>query len=175
MNLDEATSLARSEMDKNGLQDWSFEMNYNMKTTFGRCNIWKKTISLSAILTHLNVYAQVLDTINHEIAHALRETERNNIGTSARQLTPSIWHDPRWSQIAKQLGSDGRQFYNSPGYLPTVTTGKVKLYPWRKVCPNCGVSGGLTQIRKKKSCCRRCYDATGQYIRWNYVPNEGAR
>jgi predicted SprT family Zn-dependent metalloprotease len=168
VDLKLASEIARQEMNRRGLQSWSFDMNYQMKTTFGKCDIRTYTISLSAILTHLNSEDKVRDTIQHEIAHALREIERNNIGPTTRHLTAGQWHDARWSEIARTLGSDGKQFYNPV----QVNMGRVPVKnAWRITCPNCKVTG--TVMRKsKKACCAKCVRETGQYFHWVYTPNK---
>jgi predicted SprT family Zn-dependent metalloprotease len=168
VDLKQASDIARQEMNRRGLQSWTFDMNYSMKTSFGRCNVKIYTISLSAVLTHLNTETEVRNTIRHEIAHALREIERNNIGPSTRHLTAGQWHDQRWAEIARTLGSDGKQFYSQR----TVQTGKVTptKNAWRMTCPNCGLTGTIMR-RSSKSCCAKCVQATGQYFHWIYTPN----
>jgi len=169
MNLDTAKTLARSEMDRHGLSDYTLDMNYQMSTTFGRCNYQKKIISLSVVLVHLNSEEKVLDTIHHEIAHAIREKER---GPVSYRLTPGAWHDYRWKQIASSLGASPHQFYNSPGNKHQVVTGKVSMpLPWRKTCPNCGISG-LSKMRSKNKCCGNCVRNFGVYYNWTYTPNK---
>lgn len=167
MNLQEAENLARSEMDRLNLQDWEFKMNYTMSSTFGRCNSQKRLIELSAVLVAINVQKEVLDTIRHEIAHAIREKERGY----PRHLTAGMWHDPRWRQIASAIGATPQQYYNQAGNR-SVATGKVPVYAWKKTCPNCEGSGGLTNRRSKTKCCGRCVRETGQYFNWTYTPNK---
>ena len=70
MNLREAQTLARTAMDAHGLHDWSFGFN-RRKGAFGICRYRHKRIELSAILTEHGDRAQVIQTIGHEIAHAL--------------------------------------------------------------------------------------------------------
>lgn len=170
MNLQEAQNLARSEMNRYGLRDWELDINYVMKTTFGKCQYLKKIISLSAILITLNDETQVLDTIRHEIAHALRENERSTeSGKYGQRLTAGQWHDRRWQQIAAHMGSTPTQFYNSPGNGRSVNTGRTR-HPWIMTCPNCGVTGKAVK-RRTKACCKKCYDATGLFFHWIYTSN----
>lgn len=170
MNLQNAETIARSLMDQHGLQDYTLDMNYSMKKTMGRCNYREKIISLSTILVVLNPEPQVRNTILHEIAHGLREAER---GYVPYQLTPSMWHDARWTQIARSIGCDGKQFYNSPGTQLPVNTGYVRpvKHPWIKTCSNCGVTGTVLR-RNKRMCCSQCVRTTGRYIPWTYTPNK---
>lgn len=72
MNLNETSHLAISLMVKHSLieQGWSFKYD-EAKRRFGCCSYKDKLIILSEPLTVLNSEDQVLDTILHEIAHAL--------------------------------------------------------------------------------------------------------
>ena len=169
MDLERAKTLARSEMDRFGLDTWTLDINYVMSSTFGRCSSEKKIISLSAILITLNEEDRVLDTILHEIAHALREQER---GPICRQLTAGEWHDSRWKHIAAEIGATPVQYYNSPGSKP-VNTGRAsgpRKKAWKMRCPNCGITG-TTNRRSTKKACANCYDETGEYFKWIYSPN----
>ena len=70
MNLKSASDLANRLLKENGLDDWSFKFS-NAKKAFGTCDHKAKTIVLSPYLTALNPEEYILDTILHEIAHAL--------------------------------------------------------------------------------------------------------
>lgn len=77
MNLNEADTMARTELAKwtakypERLAGWKFVWN-NRKTSFGMCRYWAKEIQLSKVLTaSAGDPAHVVDTIRHEIAHAL--------------------------------------------------------------------------------------------------------
>ncbi len=157
-------------MDKHNLSGWTLDMNYNMKTTFGRCNVITRTISLSAILVTLNDEPQVLDTIRHEIAHAIREKERG----FPLALTQGAWHDSRWKQIATSIGCSAKQFYNTPDSRPVIT-GKVHIpFPWKKTCPKCG-SSAPARTRKKNTGCGTCNTPgtpANQFIFWVYTQNK---
>lgn len=72
---------------------WSFRWDH-AKTRFGQCNYTHRTIQLSKPLTATNTESEVLDTILHEIAHA---------------LTPGHGHDAVWSRKATELGANGQR------------------------------------------------------------------
>lgn len=99
MNIDDAKSLAEQLMEEHGLSDqgWNFEFD-EQKRRFGACNYKNKLITLSWRLVIQNDEAHVLDTILHEIAHA---------------LTPGHHHDSVWVAKAKELGSNGQRCYDS--------------------------------------------------------------
>lgn len=71
MELKLAEQYARFEMYKWGLHDWDFAFNGRCKRILGRCFFFKQKIELSSAYVLLNTDEEVLDTIRHEIAHAL--------------------------------------------------------------------------------------------------------
>jgi hypothetical protein len=170
VDLKQASELARSEMNRRGLQDWAFDMSYTLKTTFGKCRTRKKVITLSALLTNLNTFTEVNDTVQHEIAHALREIERTNVGPTARHFTAGQWHDARWAQIARSLGCNGKQFFSKQEVNIGRTVRPTKNI-WKVTCPNCQASG-TTMKRSTKNCCGKCYRETGTYHHYVYTPNK---
>ncbi|HEY9714056.1 MAG TPA: SprT-like domain-containing protein [Chroococcales cyanobacterium] len=70
MDVLEANTLARELIDAHGLQSWSFKLNRN-KRQLGVCKEYLKRIELSEHYVARNSREMVLDTILHEIAHAL--------------------------------------------------------------------------------------------------------
>lgn len=95
MDLDRAEQLALDELARAQrlhlkLAEWRFAWN-DRKGAYGLCRFGKKTIELSRPLTALETDDRaVLDTIRHELAHALA-------GPAAR-------HGPEWKQWAALLG-----------------------------------------------------------------------
>lgn len=84
-------------MGEYGLSDWSFEYDKSVRR-YGLCNYNRRRISLSANLVELNSEAETLNTILHEIAHA---------------LTPRAGHGREWADMAKSIGCTGSRCYNS--------------------------------------------------------------
>ncbi len=97
MDLKEAEKMAWSEMLRHNLKDWDFQFN-DRRTCFGLCSYYKKTIYLSRYLVELNTPARVMNTIKHEIAHAL--------------LGPAHGHNETWKKLAVQIGCDGNRCYS---------------------------------------------------------------
>jgi len=62
-----AESLVRYHLSK----EWTIRMNGRLLKTFGQCNHLTKVINLSKKLTINEIEDSVIDTILHEIAHAL--------------------------------------------------------------------------------------------------------
>jgi len=71
MQLQDATRLTHVELQKWGLTDWSLKFNNRLTRALGRCLFVQKTIELQTRFVKENSEAVVLDTIRHEIAHAL--------------------------------------------------------------------------------------------------------
>lgn len=86
----------RIHLDKHGLTDWKVQLT-NSKRAAGICSYRTRTIGLSPIVNKLRKREMVLDTILHEIAHA---------------LTPGHHHDNVWRMKAIELGCNGERCYN---------------------------------------------------------------
>lgn len=115
MNITEAGHLARNLMNEHGLHTWRFEFD-NAKRRFGACRYRTRTISLSKPLTEANDYVEVVDTILHEIAHA---------------LTPRAGHGAEWKKMCIKIGAKPERCYSSEEVVSVA--GK-----YRAVCGGCG-------------------------------------
>lgn len=82
---------AKGIMAKHGLSDWSFKINGRLKRTLGVCSYSKKEIQLRRKHVEEDTYDCILDTLMHEIAHAL-------VGYGAG-------HGPLWQRKAIELGA----------------------------------------------------------------------
>jgi len=137
MEFNKFYDLARSLMNKHGLQSWGLTTD-NAKKRFGQCRISRRELSFSWQLVHLNTEEIVRDTILHEIAHA---------------LVPSwVHHGREWQQKAISIGCNGKRCYNhSEVVLP-----KSK---YTATCPKCGAVNQYSRI-KNVSCglCSRHYN-----------------
>ncbi|NCA70157.1 MAG: sprT domain-containing protein [Sphingobacteriia bacterium] len=91
MDLDIAAAWARRELRRfPQLADWSFGWNRRLRA-HGLCRFDRRCIELSAVLTaHEPDGDFVLNTIRHEIAHAL--------------AGPGAGHGPRWRAWAVRVG-----------------------------------------------------------------------
>lgn len=90
MNLDTAEWVARRLMAHHGLAGWSFKWD-NAKRRAGQCRYESREISLSRPLVQLWPYAEVQETILHEIAHALADYDAG--------------HGPAWKEAAQRIGA----------------------------------------------------------------------
>lgn len=118
LTLPRARELAVGLMAKHGLSGWAFRFNGNVRRA-GVC--WYPTrarpgrIELSRHFVSRNPEAEVLDTILHEIAHAL--------------VGPTHGHDAVWRAKCVELGARPERCYGSQVRMPQ---GK-----WRATCPAC--------------------------------------
>lgn len=88
MRLLEAEKKAIELMSQHGLTDWSFGWLHS-KRIAGQCHYGKKKISLGFEITKLNIESEVINTILHEIAHA---------------LTPGSGHGAKWKAKCIEIG-----------------------------------------------------------------------
>ena len=148
MDLNEASELAQNLIAEHLPYPWKLTWD-RAKTRFGQCNHNHKTISLSIPLTRGNSYDEILDTILHEIAHA---------------LTPRHGHDSVWSRKALELGSNGRRCSKQPKGIQHTYAG------WCKKC------GQLVSLKHKrgKAMARGSYyhKACGLKGRIQYLRND---
>src|SRR6185436_8712868 len=90
MNRNEATQLTRALLDSNNLTNWHVRLTTDLSKPFlGMCSYKDKSIILNAhhIDTHGDL--EVINTIKHEVAHA---------------LTPNCDHNAIWQAKARELG-----------------------------------------------------------------------
>lgn len=117
MNIEIARQKANELMKKHGLIElgWRFEFD-RANRRFGCCKYSVKKITLSQSLTELNNEENVIDTILHEIAHAL-------VGYKHK-------HNHVWRSKALEIGCNGNRCYSSI----EVETPDA---PYQAVCSGC--------------------------------------
>ena len=145
VTLEEAEHLARSLMDAHGLQDWAFGWD-RARTRFGYCHWWHHRITLSRELTPLRTVERVIDTILHEIAHAL--------------VGPCLDgpHGAEWKDKAAKLGA-----------IPRACTSENPL-PGRflATCAHCGHQWRAHR-RTRLACTRCCRQHNGGRFTTEYL------
>lgn len=137
MTADIVPHLARSLLDHFGLRDWKFRYD-NARTRVGLCRHGRKTISLSKHYVALNFaahYDDVVDTILHEIAHALCE--------------PGEGHGDEWKKMCATTGAK-----------PETCCSEVVAMPPRHLVATCGGCGRKFRRYKKPSKWRKLYCTT---------------
>lgn len=104
---EEVATIARRELDRHGLTDWRFEFD-RANVRFGACFYQAKKITLSVGLTEANWKnnrAEVIDTIRHEVAHALAGYEAG--------------HGPKWRRACITTGATPTACYSPSKVLPS--------------------------------------------------------
>ena len=96
MTPDDALTLLQAKMEEHGLVElgWNGKLDTAVRR-FGACKYGKKRITLSRHLVTINTDEETLDTILHEIAHALAFEEHGE----------DCGHDARWQAIAVRIGA----------------------------------------------------------------------
>ena len=140
MNTQEACDLAITLMVKHGLMTetpstWHFEFDA-ATTRLGLCRFKTRTISLSRRLTEVNTRETVLDTILHEIAHALQ---------------PLAGHGRIWKLQCMALGAKPQACARASDVV--TLQGKYVA-----TCPGCGAQfhKHARPRYKKPRACRAC-------------------
>ena len=126
-----ALETCRHLLGRHNLPDWSAHLDDSMRRA-GVCKYRGKQISLSRFFLRKASEAEILDTILHEIAHALAGFEHH--------------HDAVWRNIALQIGCSGNRCHDIKFGLPRwimfcpgrcfVTTRKRRAR--RRICAQCG-------------------------------------
>lgn len=90
MNIHKVREIAAAEFLKHKIDGtWSFSFDKGRKR-FGMCDYRTRTISLSLEMTVFNFEDEVVDTIRHEIAHALAGYKAG--------------HGPAWGAMCNVVG-----------------------------------------------------------------------
>jgi predicted SprT family Zn-dependent metalloprotease len=148
MKLTEAETKIKKLLKEYNLNDWSFKFD-NAIRRLGYC-LWKKngifvkTISLSKTMTEKRTDDEVINTMLHEIAHAIDYETR---GTSA--------HDDIWREIAIRIGCTGDRLTKVSKDIMNET------YKWLAICPEHGILGGYLRKPKGNKICAKCRTRIG--------------
>ena len=98
MEVTRALSVGRRLLREHGLDDWTIVAD-RAKTRAGVCRFARRQIGISAPITVLHDESEVVDTILHEIAHAL--------------VGPQHGHDSVWRAKALEIGCTGDRCVSS--------------------------------------------------------------
>lgn len=115
MDLEQLQVIARQEMSKHGLHGWRFGLA-RTKRRLGACKHRTKQIEISEYYARHSPAETVLDTLLHEIAHAI--------------AGPGAGHGPAWKAIAIRLGATPRSCESSDSAV-------VEPGDWQATCPAC--------------------------------------
>lgn len=98
MEVTQALAVGRRLLREHGLDDWTIVAD-RAKTRAGVCRFARRQIGISAPITRLHDESEVVDTILHEIAHAL--------------VGPQHGHDAVWRAKALAIGCSGERCVSS--------------------------------------------------------------
>lgn len=143
MNKTKAQELARSLMDKHGLNHLDFEFDRS-KRRLGACHFQKIVFGGHVVVKTLKItlsthYVEILpeneirETILHEIAHAL--------------AGPQNGHNARWKATARSLGIKGDRCATPSAVPESSVKGK---------CPNCGFEYAAHRLPLRMKMCGQC-------------------
>jgi SprT protein len=137
MNYSHVEIYARQKIKDHNLVGWAFQWD-SAKRRLGACKYSKKQITVSRpLFDALKVKHDALDTILHEIAHAIA-------GSAAG-------HGPKWQKVAREIGAKPERCYDSTAIDHT----KVD-YKYTAVCPKCNYSVHYNRQWKRSKSCGKC-------------------
>ncbi len=145
MDLKQLECYASEQLARHGLtaRGWRFAFD-GARTRLGSCRYRSRLITVSGVLAGLNDEEVCIDTVLHEIAHALAGHEAG--------------HGPEWKHIAQRLGARPERCTSSE----EVTRPEP---PYWAICPTCGrKSARYRRPRAARACgdCCRAH-AGGRY------------
>lgn len=146
MCLTELEAIARGALLQHGLQGWTFGWS-RAKRRLGVCKYRLKRIEIAEFYAQNNPPDKVLDTLLHEIAHAL--------------AGPAAKHGPVWKAVAQRIGATPLACDSSPETI-------VKPGDWQANCPDCKKTFHRYQ-RPKNLAGYRCRCASRSPLTFRYV------
>jgi len=115
MDLKKLEEAATEQFSKHGLAGWTFRLA-DTKRRLGVCKHRSKRIEISWYYATHNPEESVLDTLLHEIAHAI--------------AGPLAGHGPVWKEVAVRIGATPRACDDSPDTI-------VQPGDWQTTCTAC--------------------------------------
>ena len=139
-----AESLIKSHLPGQG---WRFEFN-NARRSAGICSYNEKTIYLSQYLLPHMKEEKIVDTILHEIAHAIAGFDAG--------------HGYKWKRIPKSIGCNGYRCYDPRTAFKEGSIEKLaKQSKYTLTCPSCGKKSPKHRKPKSNYSCGDC--SNGRY------------
>lgn len=119
MNEAEIVRTTLDLLAEHGIRGWTVKVNGRMTRAYGMCDFGKREIRISRALAAINTAERTLDTIRHEVAHAI--------------AGPGTGHGPQWRWACRQTGAQPRQCFTA---ADTVIV--EKNYRYDGLCSACG-------------------------------------
>jgi len=152
MDLRELEAIAEKELLEHGLRDWSFGLA-KTKRRQGVCKYRDRRIEIAEYYARHNPPEKVLDTLLHEIAHAIA-------GPNAR-------HGPAWKVVAKKLGA-------TPRACDTCDETVVMPGDWQATCEACNKTYHKYK-RPQRSTGYRCQCVARKSLSFQFVGDPARR
>lgn len=146
MTQNDARQVAHSLMTEHGLieKGWRFDFNTS-KRNFGLCYYGRKMIYLSKNLMLLTTDHAQVDTILHEIAHA---------------LTPGHHHNAVWRSMCIKIGGNGKRCAPLIDRSnPEAATNAPAIFKYTLKCPVCDHKKYISRNPKRVCSCGKCNPA----------------
>ena len=152
--MTETQALGNTLLKEHGLteQGWKFCLD-SSKQRVGECRFDEKEIGVSLYYLERSTKAEILDTILHEIAHAL--------------LGSGHGHDMEWKLMCLRIGAKPERLAGEEAVSSAKPNYRIK-------CNNCGWFTDRFRMRRRNygSRCPRCHTEVKIY-RITYKPKGG--
>lgn len=167
-------TLARNEMNKHGLVNWTVRF-IDSKSYAGLCwtNRWSKDprlstgrIELSTAFFDVFEEHDILEIIRHEIAHALTDEEYVDIKTGRRKgHKRRVVHGATWKANARRIGAKGDRCVRPEANKPKAR--------YKGICPagHEAVRHRLTWTAKHSTSCSQCSNKYDPSKMFNWYDN----
>ncbi len=146
MDVKQLEEIAAREFKKHDLRGWTFGLA-STRRQLGVCKYRTKRIEIAEYYARNSPPEMVLDTLMHEIAHAI--------------AGPAAKHGPAWKAVAVRLGAVPLSFKRSSQVV-------VKPGDWRAICPACGKTFDLYR-RPKSLTGYRCKCSARSPLTFEYI------
>jgi predicted SprT family Zn-dependent metalloprotease len=84
----------RELMDKHGLQHWTCAFSTKKSRIYGTCHYSQRKLTINPLYNDIASDSDIIDTILHEIAHALDYERYGNVG-----------HGKTWKSVCREIGA----------------------------------------------------------------------
>lgn len=147
MDRHSASQLCRKELDKYGLSDWHVRLTSDPNQPFlGLCVYADKCIIINAHHVDIHPTAEVINTILHEVAHALTPGEHHNDVWEAKAieigcdntLPCSHLNIPEHILDAIRSGATVEMTVEEKVITNVIRTPKFQVTRLQEHCPDCG-------------------------------------
>ena len=152
---------------EHNLYNFKFKINSRFKVTLGQCDFTylskKGTIQLAKLAVESGEWIKLIDTLLHEVAHAI---DFNTRGTSD--------HSWRWKKIAVMVGAEPERITTSERIGEKFIQDSDRQAKYTLTCPKCGHKSHAHRKTKRTYGCGTCnanYRRGIEFIPYEIVQN----